>query len=501
MASDSTAKPSARNSHLPWAAALIISAFACLALIAPLASLPFRVARNFNEGWNAYWAMAAASGGQLYPAMTALTSNNYPPVSFFVLGFLGHAPADPILAGRVLAFASLLLVTINVVIWLLRNGVRTSLSLLSGAAFIITMDAVAPGYVAQNDPQWFAHALMTTGMLILWRQPHSSARLASAATLITLGGWVKQLLIPLPIALALWLYNNNRRAFWRWLALLGLLGLVFSALTIAGYGHDVIDGILWAPRRISLKRPFMVARSALPPLIPFLCFAAMLCRSYRTSSAARFALNYLAIALAVAAVACTGDGVWVNAAFDIAIAGALATGMALERITAELTENRRKHPVQISLSLGAVAIFSFWTVSALSSNVERLDVLQSRIAATNTEIEFLRHHDAHNAACESLALCFWAGSPFNLDFFNYGQKLKTGRVPLEICSRLFDGTRYTVIHMYSAPTAPDALLPPRCVRDITQHYELARTSTNGFFLLPRAPRKAASTGPPLLAKR
>jgi hypothetical protein len=49
---------------------------------------------------------------------------------YVFLGFLGHAIGDPILAGRALAFISLLLVTINIVIWLRINYVRRSLALL-----------------------------------------------------------------------------------------------------------------------------------------------------------------------------------------------------------------------------------------------------------------------------------------------------------------------------------------------------------------------------------
>lgn len=485
----------ALNPRWLWAAALVLTGFAFLILIAPIASVPFHVARNFNEGWNAYWAATAISGGNLYPPMGALVSNNYPPLSFFVLGFLGHAPADPILAGRILALAGLLLVTINIVAWLSQNGVRASLALLSGATFIITIDALAPAYVAQNDPQWLAHALMTTGMIILWRNPRSATRLASAAAMIMLGGWVKQLLIALPAALTVWLYSYNRRAFWRWLALLSVLGLFFSVVTIACFGHDVVDDVLWAPRRLSIKRPFMVANTVLPPLVPFLCFAAVLVRQYRASSAVTFVLNFLAIAIAVAVLATTGDGVWVNAAFDVAISGSLATGLALEDITTTLSMHRAKRLFLLGVCAVASLIFAYWTVSALRLNIERLHALPAKIEATAADIEFLRQHDARGAACEGLALCFWAGAPFNLDFFNFGQKLKTGRLPIEVCSRLFDGTQYTIIHSYSAPTAPDALLPPACIRDIAEHYQLVRTSLNGFFLIPRRQPTVSITRP------
>ena len=49
---------------------------------------------NYSEGWHAYRADAALAGGVLYPAPDALTSNNYPPLSFYVVGALGRSGID-----------------------------------------------------------------------------------------------------------------------------------------------------------------------------------------------------------------------------------------------------------------------------------------------------------------------------------------------------------------------------------------------------------------------
>jgi len=448
--------------------------------------MPFRVARNFNEGWNAYWALTASTGGLLYPPMDALISNTYPPVSFLVLGFLGRTPADPILVGRVVALISLLVVTVNIGIWLRLNGTRFSVAVLSSVAFIVTMDMLGPGYIAKNDPQWFAHALITTAMVILWRDPRSSTRVVSAATLVLLGGWAKHLLIALPTALSVWLFQVNRRAFWRWLALLGALSALFAAIALSHYGHDLISGVLWTPRRVSVKRVFMVATTVLPPLIPSLCFALALIARYRSCAASRFIINYLIIAGAVAILASAGDGVWVNAAFDAAIAGALATGMALEELAA-LPTIRGSRPVLIGATVVAAMIFVSSVPAAVASNLARLRALPGKIDATTADIEFIRQHGARTAACEALALCFWAGAPFNLDFFNFGQKLKTARLPMTLCLQLFDGTRYSVVHLYSAPPDPDPVLPRACSGAIAQHYRVARSSSNGSFLVPRVP--------------
>jgi len=59
-------------------------------------------------------------------------------------------------------------------------------------------------------------------------------------------------------------------------------------------------------------------------------------------------------------------------------------------------------------------------------------------------------------ACEQLALCYWAGKSFEIDFFNYGQKLKKHRVAATLLeSRLADGY-YALIETTGSPVAESA---------------------------------------------
>src|SRR5215469_14305598 len=73
---------------------LLLAAFF---LVWPLWRLQFPMEIAENEGWNAYFADAVASGGVLYPPTDTLIVNNYPPLSFYALGlaarpFGGGAP-------------------------------------------------------------------------------------------------------------------------------------------------------------------------------------------------------------------------------------------------------------------------------------------------------------------------------------------------------------------------------------------------------------------------
>jgi hypothetical protein len=63
--------------------------FLALAAI-PLALIPLHIPRDYNEEWIAYHSFAAITGSILYPPAHALTINNYPPLSFYLVGLFGQ---------------------------------------------------------------------------------------------------------------------------------------------------------------------------------------------------------------------------------------------------------------------------------------------------------------------------------------------------------------------------------------------------------------------------
>ena len=55
-------------------------------LVPPISLIAERFSTNPNEGWNAFQAMRALGAGPLYPPPGGLTGNNYPPLSFYIVG-------------------------------------------------------------------------------------------------------------------------------------------------------------------------------------------------------------------------------------------------------------------------------------------------------------------------------------------------------------------------------------------------------------------------------
>ena len=161
-----------KDSH-PAAVPTLLFVIAGLAIvwlaIEPLVLLPLHIQRNYNEGWGALFTDIAMSGGDLYPPPGALISNNYPPLSFYIVGALGPLIGDHVIALRLIALVSYLAVTACV--WravLVMSGSRRW-ALASGTLFLLYGVSVFRDYFAMGDPQWLAHAVATPALVLLLR--------------------------------------------------------------------------------------------------------------------------------------------------------------------------------------------------------------------------------------------------------------------------------------------------------------------------------------------
>ena len=117
-----------------------------------------------NEGWNAYLARAAISGGPLYPQ--GLMINNYPPLSFYIVGALSTITGDPIVAGRLVSLIAFFAVAGGIIACLREMGADVLASLF-GCLFFAASLLIASDYVAMNDPQLLGHALQLAGLSLL----------------------------------------------------------------------------------------------------------------------------------------------------------------------------------------------------------------------------------------------------------------------------------------------------------------------------------------------
>jgi hypothetical protein len=474
--------PAQQSSPAPLALLVLTGALALIHLALPVASLSSLAPRGYNEGWNAYHAEAVLSERPLYPEPAALFPNNYPPLSFAVGALAGRLLPDPLRAGRVLSLLALLVVAAEIGWLASRSSGSLGLGVFAGLAFAALMGAAFDEYVAMNDPQLMAHALMLGG-LVLVTGGQGLLRLAGAALLMGLGGLVKHNLIALPLAVTLWLFGRDRRAFGAWLgASAGVVALALVALWWS-FGASLFASVL-APRTTSLEIAAKVSALWLRSLAAPLAIGLLAAQEAWRDRDARLLALYAGLALAIGFAFSAGEGVSYNAYFDLSIALALLAPFLLARVAALVPSGARVFPTG-ALALALLVDPVIEAPHALVGLPRRLEEGAQLEAATREDVAYLAARQGP-ALCEMLALCFWAGKPAGVDLFNSQQLFRAGRADEDaLLARIARG-EFAVVQLDGFSAArDDERVSGQLTRALQLHYVIDRVSANGVFLRPR----------------
>lgn len=325
----STQTGAGANAALYWCAFALLAGVAVLGLVKPLLTLWRFIPLDPNEGWNAYFGATAIDGGQLYPHAGSLTTNNYPPLSFYIVGGVGRLMGDNIFAGRVIALLSLLFVSWSIYFWLRLTGSAKRIGLLGAASFLAYAVTYGRVYVAMNDPHWLAQAIMMSGLLVLWKGKDSTGHIIVASILMMAAGWTKHLLLPLPLTVSVFLLWRSHAAFAKW-ALCSIAVLaVATGLAWRLYGPAFFESLL-SPRQYLEHKAILACVAALKCFAPLLGLWLIALVRGRFSERLGFICAYLLISAVIAVAAAGGAGVDVNSFFDMMIAAILGAAVGVE---------------------------------------------------------------------------------------------------------------------------------------------------------------------------
>ena len=146
-------------------------------------TIPARVSLDANEGWNAYHA-AAAFGGGLYPHPAQLFFNNYPPLSFYLVGGIGRWIGDSIVAGRLVAFVAF--AALAAIAYVASRQMQCARSEASfAAALFVAVTLSLSHYVGIDDPQFLSQAVAAAGLLFVIPAARTTRGLWLAAALMS----------------------------------------------------------------------------------------------------------------------------------------------------------------------------------------------------------------------------------------------------------------------------------------------------------------------------
>ena len=449
-----------------------LALFCVVGLARVIAIVPLHVPLDPNEGWNAYHAIQATTGGRLYPSADSFLTNNYPPLSFYVVGFFGWLTGDDIVAGRIVSLVSLLITGLAVHICACRLKADSE-SAAFAALLLVAGLLVFTDYVGMDDPQMLGHAVSLAGLVLLLKEPRETRSVLFAALLMTAAWFVKHNLIALPAAAAIWLAFVDRPKA-AWFAGTGLVaGTLGLLLFRIFYGVNLLQ-VLNSPRIASLNLfAASLGNWLLWANVPLFALAGYLVLR-RSDRNIAFCALYALVAMLTGMIFGGGAGVDMNIWFDAMIALALATALLLSRCQSSL---RPLAALAYALPLAA-GIAVNWDESWLERDFW-LHPMQEEAKVADGDIRFLRAHSGP-ALCEMLSLCYWAGKAAEADVFNLGQAYATGaRSDSALRTRLKE-RRYAVIAFDSLD---DFALTPRVKQTLLSAYRVDHANDEGVFLV------------------
>ena len=429
------------------AGVLAILSIALLAIAVPGVTIGFDFEKSYNEGWNAYQAARAAAGQVLYNGDPARLVN-YPFLSFYIIAWLKPLFGNVLLIGRGLNALSFAMTGVLSALIVRRLG-GSGIGMLFGAACTLAFQSIqAQTWIAVDEPQMLAEALMLGGLLCYVSGPRTFCRLAGSALLFAAGGFVKQLLIAIPFAVTLDVLGNDRRRFVVW-CLCGALAIIaFSALSSLVAGGDFWSEI-FTPRIYHWSRLPYHGRKLLIafkwPLVASLVY-------WLRSPPPRYAAlmrGYGAAALLSGVVLSGMDGVASNIFLDFTVFMGMTCGLALERWRRAL---RGRAPG----ALTGAALPALLALPVLTRLLPSLHPLFN-FAATMQDCRdqeadfqkakaFLRVQTGA-VLCENLLLCLESGKPLLVDPFNLRGEVLVGRVSQAAMTGEIARLRFRIIEL------------------------------------------------------
>jgi hypothetical protein len=406
---------------------VVLALLALYFLVWPVwrAQFPLEIAPN--EGWNAYHADAAVGGGALYPSTDTLIVNNYPPLSFYAIGWLGKIFGDPLYVGRVLSLLSTIGLGALIARVVLQLGGGGAGAAIGGLWFVATMARSYNRFVGMNDPQLTGQLVMLAALSWFLARDKAGKSADPPILVMALAGFWKHNIIAIPATAIAWLWLRYGWRAWRPTAVGAVAAAIGLAICIVVYG-DVFLANLLTPRPWRLVRAVSgFGRSQW--ILPALVIWAMWAWGERKTLAARFTGLHVGIAFAAYLAQWTGEDILDNAQFDLVIATAIGLGVAFDRIAATAFARRCGVPVA-----RATVVLILVVRLLATARIEPFLVLFDPAYRA----EFYAHAQAARedaarvaampgpVACTLKVICRMAGKPFVYDDFRADMLIMTG---------------------------------------------------------------------------
>jgi hypothetical protein len=452
---------------------LLLWLMAALALRVPIHRAASRLSFNYNEGWNSYWAGAVLEGKGVYASPPGYTVANYPPLWFHLLASAKGAFGGVNPAGRWIELAALLAAAGLAGFAAARQARSWRAGAVAAPLMVLSVAAVAPQYIAMNDPQMLAHALLLAGVAAYLCRGESLVWICASAVLCCLGLFVKHTLVAFPSAVILHLALTNRRRAMVWISTAGLTAALLTWWIFAR------DGAYFIPHLVGPRTYSATAAAAGLLACLYLCGLVTLAgvfAAYRLARNDRRHLFVLMLAFGLVEALAVGgaSGVASNVAFDAVFALCMLAGVGSASMP-----NRPLLAAVVPILLGACFLPAGHPVLHPGAAGKIENLARAERDYTN-DLAYVRGIPGP-ALCEDLLLCYEAGKPLLYEPFNAAEYIRAGRSSAQPVVEDLRAHRYAVL-VLERPASDR--FPPEVRAAVEAHYRVERQSAVRVFLQP-----------------
>jgi hypothetical protein len=434
---------------------------------------------NYNEGWNAYNARIATTHS-LFSVTPAWTVVNYPFLSFFIVGHLAKVFGDPLYVGRVISLLGLLLFSFAGYRIVRKLTGHCMPAIYSAAYCLWAILVTSNGYIASNDPQMLAQALILCAFYLYIKSDKSNPSLVLIAFLFILGGNIKHSLLAAPLAVFVDLIVISRRKV-LWYSFWGILlgcGSVFINRWVEG---PFYLAHLLAPRAFSLSKMLSWPAEIFTIAIPLSICAVWSIRNIGDATR-RIVSLYFLFSFVVGSMFFGGHGASMNMFFDGFMAISIIMGLILDSLW-----HSKVAQIQISDRYKWVAPLLLWQTGCSSYPPVHFSELRAKQAQFDSGVAFLKAQGGP-AICEDLLQCYFAGKPYIYDPFNSTSMVDLKRLdPMPMVQRIreHDFGAIQTDSPIAAMSRPNDHFPSVILDAIEENYRIGKVSGNSFIYVPK----------------
>jgi hypothetical protein len=386
---------------------------------------PIEIAQN--EGWNAYFADAAMGAAPLYPPTDTLIVNNYPPLSFYMVGGVAGVFGDALYVGRVLSLLAIVVLGGLIAKVITQLGGGRAGAAIGGPWFVAVMARSFSRFAGMNDPQLVGHAMMVTALAWFLARDARGKSAVPPILLMVVAGFYKHNIVAVPATTLLWLAMRDWRRAVMPLAVGAGAAALGLAICVLVYG-DVFIANLMTPRPYDWLRS-LKGLGRLQWILPALALWTIWVAAEPKREASRFTMLFVAVAFAAYLVQWSGEAILDNAQFDLVIATAVGLGLGFDRAGATAFGRRFGAPAARAIIVLVVAARLVATLR-IEPALVLFDPEYRTEYYRNTAV--VRADAARIAkipgpvACDYKVVCRLAGKPFSYDDFRAEMLVATG---------------------------------------------------------------------------